>query len=241
MPLELSKLDAEVDFPALTKCLFESYDNPLQNFVNVYFAPRGEDETAHEERLKEASNRFADWHANDPSSYWQKVVDTETGEIAGGALWNIHLDNPFAQPHSLEVTWLPDDGSRKFAEEFLRQYDIPRALVGQKPQVYLFIIFTSPAYRRRGVAQQFMSWGMNKADELGVEMFLDATPVGKPLYEANQFACIKENIIIPETETPDEAWKKIDSQVGTVTFHLMWRPIHGNYVEGKTMLPGNNE
>ncbi|KAI3331302.1 hypothetical protein F4824DRAFT_476188 [Ustulina deusta] len=231
MPLELSEVDAKVDFSALTKCLFESYDDPVQSFVDVYFAPRGENETAREERLKEATNRFADWHAHDPSSYWQKVVDTETGEIVGGALWNIHQDNPFAQPHSIEVTWFPDDGSRRFAEEFLRQYDAPRALLGQKPQVYLFIIFTSPAYRRKGVAQQFMSWGMDKADKLGVEMFLDATPVGKPLYEANNFVCIKENIIAPETKTPDEGWKKLQSQVGRVPFYLMWRPINGNHIE----------
>ncbi|KAI1120829.1 hypothetical protein F5Y10DRAFT_257622 [Nemania abortiva] len=241
MPLELRELDPKVDFPALTKCLAESYDNPVQKFVNVYFAPRGEGKAAEEDRLKEAANRFAEWHAHDPSSYWQKVVDTDTGEIVGGALWNIHTDNPFAHPHNLEVTWLPDDGSRTFAEEFLQQYGTPRALVGQKPQVYLFIIFTSPAYRRRGVAQQFMTWGMEKADKMGVEMFLDATTVGIPLYEANKFVCVKENIITPETKTPNEGWKKMESQVGTVPLYLMWRPINGNYVEGETVLPGSSE
>ena len=101
------------------------------------------------------------------------------------------------------------------------------------------MIFTSPAYRRRGVAQQFLSWGMNKADEMGVEMFVDASPVGKPLYEANNFVCLKEHIVAPRTETPNEAWKKLESQVGKSPFYLMWRPINGNYVEGETVLPGN--
>ncbi|KAI1109205.1 hypothetical protein F5Y14DRAFT_458482 [Nemania sp. NC0429] len=241
MPLELSEIDAAVDFPALTRCLLESYNDPVQSFVNVYLSPRGENESANEERVKEAANRFAEWHAHDPSSYWQKVVDTGTGEIVGGALWNIHHDNPFAQPEGLEATWFPGSGSRRFAEEFLRQYSIPRALVGQKPQVYLFIIFTRPDYRHKGVAQQFMSWGVNKADQLGVEMFLDATPMGKPLYEANNFVLIKENIIAPETNTPDESWKKLKSQVGKVPFYLMWRPVNGVYVEGKTILPGRKE
>ncbi|KAI0404435.1 hypothetical protein F4802DRAFT_598133 [Xylaria palmicola] len=241
MPFVLSELDAAVDFPALVKCLVESYDSPLQKFANVYFTPRGDGAAADEGRWREAADRFAAWHARDPSSFWQKVVDTETGEIVGGAAWNIHLDNPFARARSPEVTWLPDDGSRRFAEEFLRLQSAPRAVVGQRPQVFLFNIFTSPAYRRRGIAQQFMSWGMSKADELGVEMFLDASPVGRPLYEANDFVCIRENIISPKTETPDEGWKKMESRVGTVVLYLMWRPVNGIYIEGKTILPGNDK
>ena len=131
MPLKLSELDAAVDFPALIKCLFESYDDPVQNFAHIYFPPHED----HEERVREAVDRLAGWHAHDPSSYWQKVVDTETGKIVGGAQWSIHHNNPFAEPHDIEITWFSDKGSRKFAEEFLRQYDTPRALVGQKPQV----------------------------------------------------------------------------------------------------------
>ena len=131
MPLELSKVDAAVDFPALVKCLFKAYDDPMQSFIDVYLAPRED----HEKRVKEAADRFAGWHAHDPSSYWQKVVDTETGQIVGGALWSIHHDNPFAEPQDVEVTWFSDEGARKFAGEVLRQFHTPRALVGQRPQV----------------------------------------------------------------------------------------------------------
>ncbi|KAI1347670.1 hypothetical protein F5Y01DRAFT_294503 [Xylaria sp. FL0043] len=240
MPLMLSEVDAAADFPVLVRCMLESYNDPVQSFADVYFAPRGD----HEERVREAAARFAAWHAHDPSSYWQKVVDTETGEIVGGALWNIHRDNPFAEADDhIEITWFHDEGLRKYAAEFLRQYSTPRALVGQRPQVYLFNIFTKPTYRRRGVAQQFLSWGMRKADEMGVEMFLDATAVGKPLYEANNFVCIKENIVSPDlgTETPVGAWKELESQVGEIPFYLMWRPVKGRYVEGETVLPGSEE
>jgi hypothetical protein len=84
---------------------------------------------------------------------------------------------------------------------------------------------------------------MDKADELGVEMFLDASPVGMPLYEANKFVCLKENIIVPEanTPTPRGGWKRMESEVGTIRLYLMWRPINGKYVEGETKLPGEAE
>ncbi|KAJ8119861.1 hypothetical protein ONZ43_g3281 [Nemania bipapillata] len=195
MPLELREVDTAVDFPALAKCLYESYEDPLQQFFYVWFPIFGDTK----------------WHAEDPSSYWQKIVDTETGKIAGAALRNIHKENPFTEEHDMEITWFPDDD--------------------------LFIIYTSPEYRRKGVAQKFMDWGMKKADEMGVEMFLDSTPVGKPLYEANQFITVKDNLMIPQMDSPDEAWEKLERQTGPVTFYLMWRPVGGKYEEGKTVFP----
>lgn len=104
----------------------------------------------------------------------------------------------------------------------------------------MFIISVHPSYRRRGIAQQFLDWGMRKSDEMGIEFFLDATPVGKPLYDKNGFVCVKENVIIPQTDAPDEAWKKTEAKVGPVTFWPMWRPA-GGYVEGKTIKPWEQE
>jgi hypothetical protein len=71
---------------------------------------------------------------------------------------------------------------------------------------------------------------------MGLEFCLDATPVGKPLYDKNGFVLVKENKILPRTENPDKAWKEIEAKVGPFTFWTMWRPV-GGYVEGKTMKP----
>ncbi|KAK8879676.1 acyl-CoA N-acyltransferase [Apiospora arundinis] len=113
----------------------------------------GTGEAARGAAIEEAAARLKLWNAHDKTMYWQKVVDSQTGRVAGGALWNIHKENPFANPSASEVTWFPDDGSR----------------------------------RRQGVGQQFMNWGMKKADELGFDFYLDSTPYGRPLYEANGF------------------------------------------------------
>lgn len=39
-----------------------------------------------------------------------------------------------------------------------------------------------------------MNWGWDKADELGYDLFLDAMPYGRTLYEANGFTYIKDNL-----------------------------------------------
>ncbi|KAI1335035.1 hypothetical protein F5Y15DRAFT_259758 [Xylariaceae sp. FL0016] len=237
MPLELQEVNTEVDFPELARCLFESYEDPPQEFFHLWFPIRGSGAEAREEAIQEGADRLKIWKAHDPTEYWQKVVDTRTGKIVGGALWNIHEENPFANPAADPVTWFPEGGARLFTEKAIENHVRPRSKAAQRPHIYLFIVFTHPVYRRKGVGQQFMSWGMKKADDMGLELFLDATPCGMPLYEANGMVCVDENVNVPVTDIPDEDWKEIERRVGRFSFFLMWRPVGGKYEEGKTAKP----
>ncbi|KAI3390600.1 hypothetical protein diail_9101 [Diaporthe ilicicola] len=223
MSLQLQEIDQEVDFPALARCMFESYEDPPQKFFHVFFPTHGTGNEAREAAIDEAATRLKLWHTHDPSSYWQKVVDTETGKVVGGSLWKIHRENPFADPTPSQATWFPDDGSRAYVEKALVNHNAPRARVAQKPHLYLFIIFTHPDYRRQGVGQQFMDWGLEKAKVLGYDFYLDSTPYGRPLYEANGFSYIEENINHPQIDSPDEGWKNVEEKVGPFTFWLMWK------------------
>ena len=45
------------------------------------------------------------------------------------------------------------------------------------------MIVTSPDYRRRGAASLLLQWGIDRADELGVEIYIESSLAGKPLYE----------------------------------------------------------
>ncbi|KAK2595491.1 hypothetical protein QQS21_006766 [Conoideocrella luteorostrata] len=161
----------------------------------------------------------------------------------------------------MDVTWFPDDSSRKFVEAALDNYGMPRYKAAQRPHIRktalffsltvslqsviltpkqtrdLFNVFTHPDYRGRGIGQQFTNWGMMKADELGLEFFLDATLPGKPLYEANRFICVEENATAPTTSNADDKWREIEAKVSPFTFWLMWRPVGGKYEEGKTVKP----
>jgi len=38
-----------------------------------------------------------------------------------------------------------------------------------------------------------IQWGCDKADRDGIDVFLDATPVGRPLYERFGFETVKDN------------------------------------------------
>lgn len=135
MVLQLQEVDVETDLPAISRCLFEAHEDPLQKFFHLWFPIFGNDKQAREDAIAEAAARLKLWHSEDPSSNWRKVVDTESGRIAGAALWNIHLENPFATPDNMEVTWFPSGGAREFVEAMISEYDAPRAHAAQKPHV----------------------------------------------------------------------------------------------------------
>ncbi|RWA11667.1 hypothetical protein EKO27_g3424 [Xylaria grammica] len=234
MTFKIQDIDPEVDFPALTRCFFESYEDPPQKFFHVFFPTHGTGIEAREEALIEASERLKLWHTHDPTSRWQKIVDTETGRIAGGALWHIHEENPFASPQPATVTWFPAGGSRTFVEKALENHVRPRSKAAQQPHIYLFIIFTHPDYRRRSIGQQLIDWGIKKSNKTGLDIFLDATPYGRPLYEVNGFEYVEENVNVPLTENPDDAWKEMEEKVGPFTFWLMRRPARRGESNPKT-------
>jgi len=101
----------------------------------------------------------------------------------------------------------------------------------------LNIIFTHPDYRRQGAGDLILEWGIRKAEEMGVEMWLDATVYGVPLYRKHGFVVVNENNIRPTTDNPDQEWEKIAKELLPMTMWQMWRPVGGKYEEGKTVRP----
>ncbi|EHK96447.1 hypothetical protein M7I_7841 [Glarea lozoyensis 74030] len=194
---------------------------------------------ARQESLEECTQRQLEWHRSDPSSYWQKVTDTATGEIVAGALWKLYSENPFEKEDHEEAYWYPEGGQREYVNGALEIFGRPRATMGRRPHVYLNIIFTRSDYRRQGAGDLIMNWGITKAQEMGVEMWLDATPYGVPLYKKYGFVTVIENPLNPKKDDPDDEWKQLDQELGPLSMTVMWRPASGLYEEGKTVFPWN--
>ena len=104
-------------------------------------------------------------------------------------------------------------------------------------KVDLNILFVHPDFRRKGIGEMMLESGINQADELGVEMWLDATACGVPLYKQHGFQVASENKLCPQTERPDDEWKKIEQELMPLSMWPMWRPRGGKYMDGITVRP----
>ena len=104
----------------------------------------------------------------------------------------------------------------------------------------LNILFTHPDYRRQGIANLMMEWGKKKANETGVEMWLDATIYGIPLYKKHGFVVVNENNMDPKSKNTSPDWQKIESKLVPMVMWQMWRPVGHDYEGDKDELPGAN-
>ena len=136
MPFKLEDVNYETDFAELIACEWDSYENPLQPFFRLFCPVLGTGPDARSESVKEATARQLDWHKTEPGSYWQKVVDVDSGKIVAGALWKINETNPFEHPDEhAEAYWYPEGGQRDYATKALAIFEAPRARMAQRPQV----------------------------------------------------------------------------------------------------------
>jgi len=136
MPFKLEDVDPAADFQELIECEWVSYENPHQSFFRLFCPIIGSGPTAREESLKECTSRQLEWHQSDPTSYWHKVIDVDSGKIVGAALWKIHTTNPFEHEddHS-EVYWYPEGGQREFVARALERFDAHRKKLAPRPQL----------------------------------------------------------------------------------------------------------
>lgn len=58
----------------------------------------------------------------------------------------------------------------------------------------LKFLHTDPKHQKRGAGGMLVKWGVDKAKEMGLPAYLEASTAGKPLYEKHGFETIGECI-----------------------------------------------
>jgi GNAT superfamily N-acetyltransferase len=69
--------------------------------------------------------------------------------------------------------------------------DAQREIMGSRPYFMLNTLCTDPQHQKRGAASIMLKWGMEKADELDLETYLDSSQVARPIYEKLGFEFLK--------------------------------------------------
>ncbi|KAF6837874.1 GNAT family protein [Colletotrichum plurivorum] len=206
MGLKLQEVKDDDEFGPLIAAFREGFSDPDSPLCRLFMGDwRPHDEAAREAALQESTARLRAWHRADPTSTWLKVVDEETGEIAAGGKWCIHEKgrNPYDKVEKVEATWFPEGESREVATMLMNDFLGSAAKNVNRPHVCEFvksgvlllnakrfltmtvlnILFTVKKHRRRGAASLIMDWGMERAERLGLDVYIEATPLGRILYE----------------------------------------------------------
>lgn len=58
-----------------------------------------------------------------------------------------------------------------------------KEIMGSKPYLMLNSLACHPDHHKRGAGTMMLKWGLERADELGLEMYLDTSQLARPMYE----------------------------------------------------------
>lgn len=142
MPFELTEMSmeemtADGAFKDVVDAQWDAYTHPYTRLLNLFFPIKGEGPEAEAKRIEDLLHRQIEEYKKSPPIRWIKIVDTGTGEIAGGAQWYIFEKNPY-DPSTMpedELTWWDAGEDRDFATALLEQFLAARTTWMQKPHI----------------------------------------------------------------------------------------------------------
>ena len=89
----------------------------------------------------------------------------------------------------------------------------PELAESNLPLLVLNICFTHPEYRRHGVGRMLMDWGLERADRLGLETYVDATEEGKKLYDKYGFRVVNEHDFSTHRIDKSPTWREMETPI----------------------------
>ncbi len=128
----------------------------------------------------------------DPTARFLVVEDT-SARIVAFAKWVAPL-SPDAPPVPVPTNW-PTDGDPGLANSFFGELAQKHEdIIGLRPHWYLECIGTRAEDQGKGAGGMLVRWGTERADEDGVEAYLDSTPEGVPVYVRYGFQEVEKRV-----------------------------------------------
>ncbi|KAF4630639.1 hypothetical protein G7Y89_g7493 [Cudoniella acicularis] len=124
-----------------------------------------------------------------PSARFAVVRDSETGKIISQAEWHFYPKESVGDVMDLAFVEGTEE-DKEYARHVVGTFQAKRREAIAQTSVPLMLLdslTTDPAYQRRGAASMLVKWGLEMADSLNGEAYLEATEFGKPVYKKLDF------------------------------------------------------
>ncbi|MCJ1310747.1 RNA polymerase II transcription factor B 52 kDa subunit [Agyrium rufum] len=214
--------------------------------MKLFFPVLGIGPDAHTKAVQDSKERQLQATKEDPTSQWiKKITDTNSDKVIVAAMWHIFRTNPYegASNEPLSADWWPkDSGGKKLTELLLREFT--GRMLRRTRRAYMRMsnlslhdrCFTHPDHRKRGAGSLLVRWGVEKADELGLDSFVEATNSCTSLYERHGFVASDSFNIKTERDDASEDWMKLVKEL-SIEYTFLWKLKYGKWVDGETTFP----
>ncbi|KAH8781898.1 acyl-CoA N-acyltransferase [Hyaloscypha finlandica] len=208
MPLTLS-LATPADLPNLVRAQYAAFHPNDTLHVLIYPSPDRVPESTFEKTVERQTDAWKD------NVTWVKVTDDETGSVIAGAKW-IFWPKSGGWAEEKGKRW-PESFGIAYVSWIMEEFMGRRRERNQGPAALLDICYVHPDWQGRGAGKLLVQWGTEKADELGLRTFVEASYFGRPLYEKFGFV-VGEHVLL-EGGNVKEEWR----EYGQIGYYWMER------------------
>ncbi|KAI1452866.1 acyl-CoA N-acyltransferase [Annulohypoxylon moriforme] len=179
MSIQIRKA-TDSDIPAIIDTYFDAFrDHPLT--LKAFFPGS--------ESVKRWWTETIGDDLRDPSTHYLVVTDSASADperIVAFGKWRQWLTST-TPPVSPTPSW-PEGADVALLEKFFSTIDQKhKDILQDRPHWYLDILGVRKEVQGKGIGSQLVKWGVAKADEVGIEAFLAASPAGAPMYQKHGF------------------------------------------------------
>ncbi|EXJ58569.1 hypothetical protein A1O7_05996 [Cladophialophora yegresii CBS 114405] len=133
---------------------------------------------------------------NDLSCHLMVVKDALTGDVASFAVWHFF---PPRSPEDIEEEMLtrdfplPNDANRELGNRVIhnsirKRHEVVASTIGtNQPYAFLAAMGTCPKYQNQGAASLLLKWGLDRADDRGLSVYVESAPMALRLYKKHGF------------------------------------------------------
>jgi GNAT superfamily N-acetyltransferase len=166
-----------------------------------------------------AQDRLKDLQMED--TYHWKIIDTDLQDPEqpiAFASWTIYphqREEADIEADNVIPDMYPERNMPAVKEFWAPLFEAHKAVMGARPHMMISMFGTHPDHQRRGAGKMLMEWGCQEADRRGLEIYVEASSMGKGLYE--KFGCEKVQGEYTECRFDTRPWGGRDDEVQTVS------------------------
>ncbi|KAF2652627.1 hypothetical protein K491DRAFT_760242 [Lophiostoma macrostomum CBS 122681] len=209
MPFKVEAAN-DADIEKILSIIFLCYGGKNE-YINAVF-PRALTEEGHKLNVE----RMLFINSVAPSVFWEKVSDGETGQIVGGAMWNL-CEQQKPPPYDIDGppgTW-ESESDKAYAQALQRSFVVDENRLwedNELPLLGLAMMGISPEFQRKGAGAALLESGLNLADAKQAATILVSNEDGLRLYEKHGFETQNER----DLTVPEEFGQNTDVRIWTM-------------------------
>lgn len=146
----------------------------------------------------------------DPTAAYLQVIDQASGRMIAFAKWHIYNTPEEAGIPSRSLEFGPGTNPEACMDFFGGMVEKKKEIMGHQPHICVFdslslkkfytcsdvhtdlhMLHTDPTYQGCGAGSALMEWGIQKADELRLPIYLESSPKGHRFYQKHGFKDVK--------------------------------------------------